>query len=72
MDDKMEEFEAINEATAKELTANSMGKAMLGKIAYIYIEMGTLYIGGLKSIIPYFNSLGHNYKAKMSLLSSMY
>lgn len=61
MDDKMEEFEKVNEEIAKELSANSMGKAMLGKVSYIYIEMGTLYIGGLKSIIPYFNKLGHNW-----------
>lgn len=68
----MEEFVRVNEETAKELTSNNMGKAMLGKIAYIYKETGTLYIGGLKSIIPYFNKLGHNWNAKMSLLKSMY
>ena len=72
MDDKLDEFVKVNEEIAKELTTNGMGKAMLGKIAYIYIEMGTLYIGGLKSIIPYFNKLGHNWDAKMSLLKSMY
>ena len=72
MDDKMDEFVAANEEMAKELSANSMGKAMLGKISYIYIETGTLYIGGLKSVIPYFNKLGHNWDAKISLLKSMY
>lgn len=72
MDDKMDEFVAANEEIAKELSANSMGKAMLGKISYIYIETGTLYIGGLKSVIPYFNKLGHNWDAKVSLLKSMY
>lgn len=72
MDDKLDEFVKVNEEIAKELTTNGMGKAMLGKIAYIYIETGTLYIGGLKSIIPYFNKLGHNWDAKMSLLKSMY
>ena len=72
MDDKLEEFTQKNEEIAKELTTNGMGKAMLGKIAYIYIETGTLYIGGLKSVIPYFNKLGHNWDAKMSLLKSMY
>ena len=72
MDDKMEEFEAANEAMAKELASNSMGKAMLGKIAYIYIETGTLHIGGLKSIIPHFNKMGHNWEAKVSLMKSMY
>ena len=60
MDDKFEEFEKVNEETAIELSANSMGKAMLGKISYIYIETGTLHIGGLKSVIPHFNKLGHN------------
>jgi hypothetical protein len=72
MDDKMEEFERINEETAKELSSNSMGKAMLGKVSYIYIETGTMYIGGISSVIPYFNRLGHNWSAKTSLLKSMY
>jgi len=72
VDDKQEEFERVNEEAAKELTSNNMGKAMLGKIAYIYKETGTLYIGGLKSIVPYFNKLGHNWDAKMNLLKSMY
>lgn len=68
----MDDFIAANEEIAKELSVNSMGKAMLGKISYIYIETGTLYIGGLKSVIPYFNKLGHDWDSKMSLLKSMY
>ena len=72
MDDKMEEFERVNEETAKELSSNSMGKAMLGKVSYIYIETGTMHVGGISSVIPYFNRLGHNWDAKTSLLKSMY
>lgn len=38
MDDEIEEFQEKNDEIAKDMTSNSMGKLMLGKIAIIYAE----------------------------------
>ena len=38
MDDEIEEFQEKNDEIAKDMTSNSMGKLMLGKIAAIYAE----------------------------------
>lgn len=53
---------------AKELSANSMGKMLIGKISYIYIETGTMYLGGLKSVGSHFSKWSHNWEVKKNLI----
>ena len=67
-----DDFQNFHTLNAQELSANPMGKMMLGKIANVYIEQATQNLGGLKSMGAHVDEVKSKWSAKMGVAKSMY